>query len=58
MSHTWKDKPQRFRKADAAGQGICPGCPWCGVGKEAKTQARQKRRSNDKHAIQAGLQTR
>ena len=48
MSRTYKDRPWRIRLAEGGRIRSCPGCPWCGVGAEAKQQARKDRRREGK----------
>ena len=52
MSRTKKDRPWRIRMAEGEHIPVCPGCPWCGKGEEAKTEARVKRRQDDRRSIE------
>ena len=52
MSRTKKDRPWRIRMAEGLHVRVCPGCPWCGRGEEAKTEARVKRRQDDRRSIE------
>ena len=52
MSRTKKDRPWRIRDAEGMHVRVCPGCPWCGRGEEAKTEARVKRRQDDRRTIE------